>query len=77
MESQLRAIMAQGYKRTDVEKGKENVQGEVPYIAYDINGKRIFRSLLRFGAWNDMSSPLHALNKACSEANEHELPAKK
>lgn len=77
VESQLRAIMAQGYKQPDVEQGEQNVQGEVPYIAYNINGKGVFVSLERFGAWNDRNTPLHALNRACTEANRHELPAKK
>lgn len=77
VESQLRAIMAQGYKQWDAEHGKQDIQGEVPYIAYNINGKRIFVSIKRFEAWDDRKTPLHTLNEACTEANAHELPAKK
>ena len=53
----------------------------MPYIAYDINGKRIFRSLRSFSAGDGHPSrtdnPLYALNRACSESNAHELPAPK
>lgn len=81
VESQLRAIMAQGYKQRDVEQGAKDIAGEMPYIAYDINGIRIFRSLRSFGAGDDwtscMSTPLYVLNYACTEANTHELPAPK
>lgn len=77
VESQLRALMAQGYKQMDAERGEEDIQGEVPYIAYGINGQYIYKSMLRFGAWDDHDTPLHALNRACTEANERELPAKK
>ncbi|MCQ2364947.1 MAG: hypothetical protein MJ051_05285 [Akkermansia sp.] len=77
VELQLRALMAQGYKQMDVEQGEEDIQGEVPYIAYDIKGKYIYKSLLRFGAWDAHDTPLHALNYACTEANERELGAKK
>lgn len=51
----------------------------MPYIAYDINGKRTYRSLRSFNAGDDRPSrtdnPLYALNCACTEANAHELPA--
>ncbi len=81
VESKLRAIMAQGYKQRDVEQGAKDIAGEMPYIAYDINGTRIFRSLRSFSAGDDwasyMSTPLYVLNYACTAANTHELPAPK
>lgn len=53
----------------------------MPYIAYDINGKRIFRTLRSFSAGDGRPSrtdnPLYAQNRACSESNAHELPAPK
>lgn len=61
--------------------GARDIAGEMPYIAYDINGKRIFRSLRSFRAGDDWVSrtdnPLYALNRSCTEANAHVLPAPK
>lgn len=77
VESQLRAVMAQGYKPWDAEHGEQDVQGDVPYISYNINGKRVYVSIDRFSEGDDGKTPLHTLNEACFEANHHELPAKK
>lgn len=72
IESQLRALMKQGYKQWDIDRGREEIEGEVPYIAYCIEPRWAFRSIRHFG---DEGAPLCALNHACCEANRKELPA--
>lgn len=75
VESQLRDLLKQGYKQWDIDHGREEIQGEVPYIAYRIGGQWVYRSILHFGASGDGDTPLNKLNRACSEANIKELPS--
>ena len=76
VESQLRAIIAQGYKQRDTK-----IQGDEPCLFYYINGGSIRRSFRSFSAGDDRPSrtdnPLYDLNRVCTEAAAHELPAPK
>lgn len=74
VESQLRALMEQGYKQWDIDHGREEIQGEVPYIAYRIGEQWVYRSILHFSEADDGDTPLNKLNSACAEANQRELP---
>ncbi len=73
VEQKLRAIMKLGYNKYDVKHGEDDTEGEAPYISYCFNGKRVYRSVMRFGSSG--SELLFELNAACSKANCSELPA--
>lgn len=73
VEQKLRAIMKLEYNKYDVKHGADDIGGEVPYISYDFNGKRVYRSVMRFGS--SSAELLFELNAACSKANCSELPA--
>ena len=73
VEQKLRAVMKLGYNKYDVKHGADDIAGEAPYISYDFNGNRVYRSVMRFDSSG--SDLLLELNAACSKANRSELPA--